>query len=70
MQTAEELQAQAQQHLQEHPELEEILREFQESWAQYQQYLATVTVSPAFGGRNDSYTDQSGYLPCQRFKSI
>jgi hypothetical protein len=45
MQTIEELQSQAQQYLNEHPELAEVLRQFQGSWAQYQQYLATMTVS-------------------------
>ncbi len=45
MQVMEELQAQAEQYLKEHPELAEVLRQFQESWAQYQQYLVTTTVS-------------------------
>jgi hypothetical protein len=51
MPTIEELQAQAQQYLQEHPELTEVLRQFQDAWRQYQQYLVVTTISQV---RSDS----------------
>lgn len=57
MPTIEELQLQVQQYLQEHPELRQVLRQFQESWGQYQQYLAAVTVSHV---RSDSTPTHRG----------
>lgn len=57
MKSIEQLQTQAQQYLKEHPEFERVLRLFQESWAQYQRYLAVTTISQV---RSDSTLTNRG----------